>query len=64
MPSDAYETEQITRQWLKWIQPAYIALRRRFITSKHTRKRTTHFEIGKASLLRKGDDVTESLEPV
>jgi transketolase len=55
MPADAYETEQITRAVAKMDAPAYIALAGGSLPINESER---SFELGKASLLRKGDDVT------
>lgn len=57
MPSDAYENEHAIRSVAKIDGPAYIALSGGSLPiGKDESERT--FELGKASLLRKGDDIT------
>jgi len=57
MPADAYETEQITRAVAKMDSPAYIALAGGSLPLNIPESERS-FELGKAYLLRKGDDVT------
>jgi transketolase len=57
MPSDAYETEQITRAVAKIDSPTYIALAGGSLPLNIPESERS-FELGKASLLRKGNDVT------
>ena len=57
MPADAYETEQITRAVAKMEAPAYIALAGGTLPLNKPESERS-FALGKASLLREGNDVT------